>query len=157
VSGAEDIDVSADQYLEHAAIVHDPAAYLIAQLLPRDQAAERLDRVRIPEPYREPTITALEAIARAGQAWKDTTRQRAAPGDTEGDRVAGALHAGTDGCELLSQQQVAAVLGVHPRTVGRMLDRGDLPAVPAGRRRRVARRALARYLAANTDQEPVAP
>lgn len=84
-----------------------------------------------------------EAAARAYYA---SSRQTATNGDTPPDARAVRRDDGGDGCEPLTIGQVAAALRVSTRTVGRMLDRGDLPSVPVGKRRRVHRADLDRYL-----------
>jgi excisionase family DNA binding protein len=87
-----------------------------------------------------------ELEAAAVQVVRDKSRQTATVGDSAVAPADDTQHAGERGCEPLTIGQVAAALSVHPRTVGRMLDRGDLPAVTVGRRRRIPQPALDRYL-----------
>lgn len=47
---------------------------------------------------------------------------------------------------LRSVTEVAELLGVHPRTVRRLIDRGDLAALRIGRSRRVSEQDLQAYL-----------
>ena len=49
---------------------------------------------------------------------------------------------------VLTQRQAAAALGVHPRTIRRMLERDELRAIPVGGRRRVARASLEEFVRA---------
>jgi excisionase family DNA binding protein len=48
---------------------------------------------------------------------------------------------------LRSVAEVAELLGVHPKTAWRLVDRGDLAALRIGRSRRVSERDLQAYLA----------
>ena len=133
--------MSRDPYLEHAAVISGPAAYLLAQLLPRDDAAARLDGARIPERHREATITALDAIDRAGRAWRANTIQGSEVGTSEvpmpsGARSSVAMHTTTT-------TTAARTLGVSARRVLYLIDAGTLPAHREGRTWRVDAAALA--------------
>lgn len=55
-------------------------------------------------------------------------------------------YAGRDDRQLLTQKDAAEVLGVHPRTVRRWLDTGDLGSVTVGSRRRIPRQETDRFL-----------
>jgi len=61
--------------------------------------------------------------------------------------VPGTIVDETDSRLALSFDEVAHLLGVHPLTVRRAVDLGQLPAVEIGRRRLVPKRALDELLA----------
>jgi excisionase family DNA binding protein len=84
--------------------------------------------------------------AAAEQVVRDKSRQTRTLGDTAIVDAATTSQVGHGDCEPLTIGQVAAQLGVSTRTVGRMLERGDLAGVPVGRRRRITRHELDRYL-----------
>jgi excisionase family DNA binding protein len=76
--------------------------------------------------------------------------QSATDDDTERELVAAAAYGGQH--ELLTQRRAATMIGVSARTISRMIDRGDIPAVQVGGRRRVARAALEDFAGVSRDR-----
>ncbi|MBA2240798.1 MAG: helix-turn-helix domain-containing protein [Solirubrobacterales bacterium] len=62
--------------------------------------------------------------------------------DNKGDTVPELAKTGGD---VLTQRKAAEILGLSARTIGRMLDRGELEGVTVGSRRRVLGRGLDRF------------
>ena len=99
---------------------------------------ERLARAGFARPPQLAEIELLaEQVAKSGGA-PDRSRQEPTGADTDlTDDLAGP-YGGEH--ELLAQKDAADLLGVAPRSVERMLDRGELRGVTVAGRRRVTRR-----------------
>ena len=126
--------MGASQGVEQAVIAYFPdravARHLALALIRHRKACAR---------NHQPYPSALAELERAASEAAGVPGRLGADG---GNRPESDGNSGQTGPSVLSQRQVAAVLGIHPRTVRRMLDRGELQPVYIGSRRRVARESL---------------
>lgn len=81
--------------------------------------------------------------------------QTGVDGGSGGDTGRGGSHTAPDGHgDLLTQRQAAGALGIHPRTLRRWLDRGEVEGVPVAGRRWIPRTELDRLIASRTERKP---
>lgn len=118
-------------YVERAAIVTGPAAFLLARLLPREEAARRLEQAGFrDERWREPVLATLEAIRQAGDAWHADAEARAPATADLGSSVLPTSGQGAplEPMHTMTVTEAAAALDLGPRRVRQMIDDGTLPA-----------------------------
>jgi excisionase family DNA binding protein len=89
-------------------------------------------------------VDVLMAVERAA---KGHSGSEGTFGDASGEAVGPAACTGPR--EVFNQTEAAKVLGVSPRTVRRMIDRGEIQTVPRGARRRVPRAELSRLISSS--------
>ncbi|MGI8731415.1 MAG: helix-turn-helix domain-containing protein [Solirubrobacteraceae bacterium] len=136
-------------FVEAAALVSGPAAWVLGQVLPgRDALAARLDEAHVAEEIREAALGQLAAITRAGRAWAATQRadsrgQQRTPADIVpcAASPAGSIAPGCES-EYLTTKEFAGRLNISERTVRRRIAAGELPVAQLGRTIRVHRDAL---------------